>query len=225
MPRPSSLTPPASAEASAIADGDRISVDQLPAATRPTGQSALLREYWCGRCQVRCRSERRPFAVDLMRFGVGSEASILASVASSAPSPASPAAASASRRSDRAASIIAWSDPHPGPRAVASSSVQYCEMPPPSHSRGRRPQVIPEKPARRSRAASHGNPGCLVPLVPVCDDAPRSIIAYGSITLSPRRRLRRDICALFRSHEHPRPDEASRHRDRGSHGREPRHRT
>ena len=67
----------------------------------------------------------------------------------SVPSPASPAAASASRRSDRAASIIAWSDPHPGPRAVASSSVQYCEMPPPSHSRGRRPQVIPEKPVRR----------------------------------------------------------------------------
>ena len=42
-----------------------------------------------------------------------------------------------------------------------------------------------------SSAASH-NPGCLVPLVPDCDDAPRSIIAYGSITLSPRRRLRRD---------------------------------
>ena len=176
-------------------------------------------------------SERRQFAVDLIRLGVGSEASILASVASSAPSPASPAAASASRRSDRAASISVDRrvsspvrrrlcrrsrrgcpgrnrlEPHavpirrrfarpqgrcaeraahsiaprgheapeastprttfrrvlprlvrcsshgathtPGPRAVASLSVQYCEMPPPSHSRGCRPQVIPEKPVRR----------------------------------------------------------------------------
>ena len=40
-----------------------------------TGRSALFGEYWCGRCQVRCRFERGHSAVDLMRFGVGCEAS------------------------------------------------------------------------------------------------------------------------------------------------------
>ena len=43
---------------------------------KTTGRSALLEEYWCGRCQVRCRSERGQFTVELMRFGVGSEASM-----------------------------------------------------------------------------------------------------------------------------------------------------
>ena len=40
-----------------------------------TGRSALFGEYWCGRCQVRCRFERGHSAIDLMRFGVGCEAS------------------------------------------------------------------------------------------------------------------------------------------------------
>ena len=34
-----------------------------------TGRFALLGEYWCGRCQVRCRRKRGQSAVDLMRLG------------------------------------------------------------------------------------------------------------------------------------------------------------
>ena len=34
-----------------------------------TGRFTLLGEYWCGRCQVRCRLKRGQSAVDLMRLG------------------------------------------------------------------------------------------------------------------------------------------------------------
>ena len=34
-----------------------------------TGRFALLGEYWCGRCQVRCWRKRGQSAVDLMRLG------------------------------------------------------------------------------------------------------------------------------------------------------------
>ena len=65
-------TPSSKSTTRASSNGSKPRESHYPTSSRigeTTGRFALLGEYWCGRCQVRCRRKRGQSAVDLMRLG------------------------------------------------------------------------------------------------------------------------------------------------------------